>query len=467
LLGSIFLDFHLPNATSWFYASLLIVLALFFRFSRPVSLRNWDLLLLFLLVPALLYLREAQETRRIAEAAVRIEVAGRTAQAVSLLAIPGGGLDAGAALAGVGQVGADAALVRAERAVWGAYLWLLLASGYFLIRCLLDVDLTRRPAFQPNLSLGGMAWLGLTMLVVLSLKTLIPPAEPVPESTSTSLVLERAATLLWMRDAFAIVCHVLVVAGLVWIGVRHFQNPAAGVGAALLYLLLPYTAYHVRELHHVFPAALLVGAVAAYRRPTVAGLLLGLAAGAVFFPLLLFPLWFSFYRRRGALRFTGAFTAMLAAVGACLWLDGSLRPYLHEAMSLPDWRAWDFSARPTAEGLWTGLDLHYAYRVPLFIAYLSLVIATAFWPAVKNLGHLIALSAALIIGVQFWYADAGGIYVLWYLPLLVLLALRPNLADRQPPAIDPATDRLHRVWRWAKQRLLPAVPEPVGSTGRR
>ena len=38
-------------------------------------------------------------------------------------------------------------------------------------------------------------------------------------------------------------------------------------------------------------------------------------------------------------------------------------------------------------------------------------------------------------------------YVLWYLPLLLLLVFRPNLNDRRPPVINRETDWLHRGWR--------------------
>src|SRR5215207_9356024 len=48
---SIFLDFNLPNATTWFYLSLLLAVALFYQFHRLLSLRNWDLVTLFMLVP--------------------------------------------------------------------------------------------------------------------------------------------------------------------------------------------------------------------------------------------------------------------------------------------------------------------------------------------------------------------------------------------------------------------------------
>src|SRR2546421_1810 len=57
---SIFLDFRLPNATTWFYFSFLLAVALFFKFSRLLSVRNWDILTLFLLVPGLLLLQQAR-----------------------------------------------------------------------------------------------------------------------------------------------------------------------------------------------------------------------------------------------------------------------------------------------------------------------------------------------------------------------------------------------------------------------
>ena len=67
--------------------------------------------------------------------------------------------------------------------------------------------------------------------------------------------------------------------GLVLIGYRHFDNIQTGVAVATLYLLLPYTAQMTPRVDHVIPAALLVWAVEAYRRPVVAGIFLGLASG--------------------------------------------------------------------------------------------------------------------------------------------------------------------------------------------
>jgi hypothetical protein len=122
-------------------------------------------------------------------------------------------------------------------------------------------------------------------------------------------------------------------------------------------------------------------------------------------------------------------------------------------MDSPAWQPW--SRYPKTEGFWTGV--HWAYRIPVFLLFLSFVLGTTFWPSPKNLAHVIALSAAVFIGLQWWGADQGGIYILWYVPLLLLLVFRPNLQERVPPPINPETDWLSRCLSWVAataRRLL-------------
>src|SRR5262249_32741553 len=130
-----FLDFNLPNATTWFYLSSLLAVALFFKFNRLLSLRNWDLVTLFLLVPGLLLLQE--EYARAAAAGAK-PAAGR---------------------------------------LWFGYLWLLAGTVYCCGRCRFDLALVRRPALDPNLTPAGLAWLIGALVVCLSGVAVRKPAE--------------------------------------------------------------------------------------------------------------------------------------------------------------------------------------------------------------------------------------------------------------------------------------------------
>jgi hypothetical protein len=253
-------------------------------------------------------------------------------------------------------------------------------------------------------------------------------------------------TSFWVSRGLALLCHLAVVAGLIVMGARHFQDATSGMAAATFYLLLPYTGLYVGQLHHVWPMAFLTWALVLYRYPTFAGLLLGLAAGTAYFPALLFPIWVSFYWGRGAGRFSVLFALSaalcLAVTAVMLWVEGDLENRVQSALALSDWQPWKV---PTSEGFWLGI--HWVYRIPVFIAFLAFLVTTILWPYPKNLAHVMALSAAVLVGMQFWYADQGGVYVLWYLPLLLLLVFRPNLSDRRPLPILPETDWLVRLGR--------------------
>ena len=446
---SIFVQFNLPNPTTWFYFALLLAVALFFKFSRLLSMRNLDLVTLFLPVPGLLLLLEGHSR-------------------------------------------------------WG-YIWLMAASGYLLLRCLWDLALVTRPALSPNLTPGGLGWLAGALFVSLIAVAARAPGEaqvghhkdlPVPQRVQREgeqLLPQQPDAALWVARTLAVLCHLSVVVALVFVAWWHFQDVHAGMAAATFYLLLPYTylllphsqllpgswavtatlpasdSYlplaHSQGLpgqwYHVWPMALMVWAVVLYRRPTVAGLLLGVAAGSVYFPALVLPVWVSFYWRRGWGRFL---TAFVLGVGLCLawlvvfsWFSREDLPRVWP-LAVRDWLPWGPIAAET-QGLWGGV--HPAYRLPVFVAYLALLLITAVWPAPKNLAHVLALSAALLIGTQFWYADQGGVYILWYLPLLLLLVFRPNLSDTRPPVIVPETDWLYRAGRqlaWLR-RWLARLPE--------
>jgi hypothetical protein len=469
---SIFLDFHLPNATTWFYFSFLLAIALFFKFSRLLSVRNLDVVMIFLLVPGLLVVQACrpQPGRAEQEAAQIAAIVGRGACPESAVAMA-------TPLAQFTQQYGPA--LERQRWLWLGYGWLLLGSVYFFCRCVFDLILVQRPALAPNLQTGGLAWLAGALLICM-LAVAYRQAErqlkPAPESNGTSAAASVplppeqtfAVAILWRHwpawavTVLAFVCHTVVLVNLAIIGWRHFQDLAGGMGAVTFYLLLPYMGASVGQIHHVLPMALFLGAVVAYRWPMAAGGILGLATAATYFPLFVLPIWLSFYRERGAGRFVMAYLLTLSlgslTIGLALAQQGQFEDSIQMALRSAAWQPW---LPPSAEGFWTASI--WAYRIPVFLVFLAFVVMTMFWPYPKNLAHVIALSAAVFVGTQWWCGDQGGMYVLWYMPLMLLLVFRPNLQDRAPPPIVVESDWLYRGLRGMARgvRRLLRRSEPV------
>ena len=420
--------YSVDDAT-WLYLSLFLTLAVYFRFSRFFSLRNADLLILSAVSPGILLVRE--------------------------------GFAAG-------------------------FVWLFGLSGVLLLRLVFDSYFTRRPRLEQNLNSQGLTFLGIVAFLFLSVtawnlhelpkstvqtveaadrlsKRLEAPVNAAPPIASPSedvkagpaatvlavpilKTTQLAATInpstqasakasadyaLYAARLTAIVAHLAVVLALVFIGRWHFGDLQIGIAMATLYLLLPCTAYDVARVNHVFPAALILWAVAAYRRPAVAGGLMGLACGILVFPVFLLPLWLAFYDRRGALRFGTALGVVAAVlVGSFALTSVDIASFRNQTMGAIDWSALSFRDDDSG-GFWR--PERAAYRMPVFVAFLVGVSVLSFWPAKKTLEQLIAHSAAIIVATQFWFPQRGGVYTLWYLPLLLVVVFRPALSHLLPP----------------------------------
>jgi len=405
--GSLVTDLGLGPEV-WLFLSLLGCVTLFFKFSRFWSVRNLDLLLLFVLAPGMMLI--------------------------------------------VGNRGHHP---------WSAYIWLFLGSGLWLVRCLLDLGLARRPLLEPNANASGLLCLSLGVMGLLLAETVsLPvedgaarnPAEPSGREDRSSAApgdrnaavnqviamlpppLKRQTPQVIVSRVLASLAHVGLVVSLLAIGWWHFERPLTGIAMAACYLLLPYTRMALVDSGQLVPAALIAAAVLWHLRPALAGALIGLAAGWIPACLGLIALWCGFYRGRGAVRFT------VVAIG--VFIGCALLGY--SVAELADWaralgaRSIDevgllpqFEPRPTGS-FWMSIDS--SFRLPVLIAYLALVLFTMFWPADKNLAELIALSAALLVASQFWYLDKGGTLVMLYLPLAIAMMFRPTLAIRRPAA---------------------------------
>ncbi len=442
-MSELLFQYQRVHATTWAYLASLLTIALYFKFNRVWSVRNWDLLGLILYAPPLLMVQYGIQHPG-EEQAAGIEYAG--------------------------------------------YICLFVVSGLFMLRLLLDAFMVRRPLLEPNLTVGGLTFLGISLLIFLmanvitgtsdkadivgseqaghlreleasatnlnSLRT-HGPGFPVifllPHVSTQSLLGEngKEVTVVTGTDnapsetvplvdvvtvrVVAILSQLAIVLGLVVVGLRHFDNMKTGIAAATLYLLLPYTAMWTGHVTHALPGALLVWAIVMYRRPLAAGAMIGLAFGTIYYPMFLLPLWLSFYWQRGLWKFLLGVVAMIALLVAALaFMSSGMTDFMDGLRQMFGLRM-PFMDSDDLSGAWQFWKP--VYRIPILVAHVGLCLSMALWPAQKNLGVLISYSAAVMLGTQFWHAHSGGLALAWYLPLLLLTIFRPNLEDRTALAV--------------------------------
>ena len=441
--------------TTWVNVSSLLLISIFFKFNRFWSVRNLDLILLILLAPGLLMVNESRQART-AQVTAKIT----TVQPAPLAA---------SALSAQDTVRLD----ELRRTEYFGYLWLFGVSALWLIRLLLDPTMVRRPLLEPNLSNGGLIFMGCALFVFLNTNVLMSDVAPddlkgaqgaqalldrqdrtgdkdqpeeywrrgpgfyflhlLPSIPTHPFVLgdhgrpERVFSLV--AKSMAVASQLAVVIALITIGYWHFENLKMGIGAAAMYLMLPYTAQMTGHVDHVLPAALLLWAVVFYRRPLVAGILIGLALSVFYYPLFLLPLWISFYWQRGFARFvTGALGSVAVMVLSLVFVSKDLASFWEKFQ--PMFALW-IPFTSNLHGIW-GLEWDPWFRLPVIVVCVVLAAGLAIWPSHKNLGTLLSCSAAMMVAVQFWhgFGDGGGMYMAWYLPLTLMTVFRPNLEDR-------------------------------------
>jgi hypothetical protein len=453
-MSEILLQYHKVDPATWVYLSSLLMIGLFFKFNRFWSVRNLDLVLLILLAPGLLMVNRALQSNEAA-----------TAQVDSASSTP--------PVAPPTAAAAQPPKLTDPTLAYTGYLWLFAVAGVWLVRLLLDPTMVRRPLLEPNLTNGGLVFLSVALFLFLMSNVLTsnPSADDLTGPKGAQHIMERHDTtndknkpedykqygpgfyLLHLLPSvptspfiradqtqpdkafevasklMAIVSHLAVVAALVTIGYWHFENIKMGIGAATIYLLLPYTAQMTGHVDHVLPAALLLWAVVLYRRPALAGIFLGLAISVFYYPLFLLPLWISFYWQRGLARFLmGTGGSIAAMILSLVFVSNDLASFWLKFQ--PMFALW-IPATRDLHGIW-GLGWDPWYRLPVIAGCGALAAGLAIWPAHKNLGTLLSCSAAMMVAVQFWhgFGVGGGMYMAWYLPLLLVTVFRPNLEDR-------------------------------------
>lgn len=452
-MPDILFHYERVSPTSWAYLSSLLMLALYFKFNRVWSVRNIDLLLLVMLSPGLLLVQWAWENTALAERSAEIEYLG--------------------------------------------FLWLFVAGGLLLVRLMLDSAMVRRPLLEPNLNTAGLMFMGGFLMFFLMANVVtgkpspgdLSPARQVEEiraqgkaeidetepdsfttdgpgfwllysqprivtqkiisaegSEQVATPAEQVEQEREIQEAtarvMAILSHMMIVVGVIVIGHWHFGNAPVGIAVATLYLMLPYTALWTGDVRHALPASLLVWAVVFYRYPLLAGMMVGLASGTIYYPAFLLPLWCSFYWLRGVKRFVfGVLLMIVVLVMTLAFTATSMDKFIEHLLQMFGMRL------PTTthmEGIWKTWS-HY-YRFPVLAVFVALSFGFAIWPTQKNLATLLSGSAAIMLGAQFWNPYNGGIFIAWYLPLLLLTIFRPNLEDRT------ALTKINEGWWSARQR---------------
>lgn len=497
-MSDLLLYYQRPEPATWVFLSSFLFIGIYFVFHRFFSVRNLDLLLLLLLAPGLMMVYEGRQMKLGAQSMLGAQdLATQANRSLS-------SQDASARLVAVQPTGNHQNLVAwqlehppidsdlntyppvagvdmdsARRLEYYGFVALLIACGLLMIRMLLDSALVRRPLLVPNLSIGGLSFIGVSMFIFLmgnivtsspreqqirgpslgpgyALLNMLPdlPTLPKDKPQDQQAESEAEASAPWLPNVariLAILSNLAIVLGIVGVGYWHFDNVQTGIGCAVMYLLLPYTAQLTGNIQHVTPAALLVLALLAYRQPLISGCLLGLAAGLVYYPLFLLPLWISFYWHRGLSRLLTGICASLVVLAGLLLLQGFDAFAVHLRWMFGLWS-------PRMEGLdgiWGPGGIPPDFRLPVLVGFFLLSVSFVFWPTRKNLGTLMCSTAAVMLASQFWHGNGGGLFMAWFLPFTLLTIFRPNLDDR----VATTVVRLRR----GKRSGAPERPTAVGS----
>ncbi len=365
------------------------------------------------------------------------------------------------------------------------YTWssiiLMALTLLLIVRLLFDESLTRRPRLDQNLNQAGITFLCIPAFAILMISVFMGHPED-----STFKAVEHGRALLERRDVqvdpqtggdtqpaptetliaaggaamaqlsgnlpkspagdsantsnfevllaqiLVVVAHTFVVLGLLTIGRQHFASLQIGFSMSCLYLLLPCTAVNVHELNHVLPAACLVWAIASYRNPVVSGVLLGLASGTLFFAAFLLPLWAVFYGKKGGLRFVVSVLGIGAVlITSLLLISGDASSFTNKLVTTANWTAYRLLDDSPTDGDATLSQLF--IRIPMAAIFFVMLTAMTVLPRPRNLENLLSNSTCLVVAAQMWYPDDIGTYVLWYLPLFLIVIFRPRLDRFTPP----------------------------------
>jgi hypothetical protein len=236
--------------------------------------------------------------------------------------------------------------------------------------------------------------------------------------------------------AAAVLFDLLTIGALFLLG-RRIRGPSLGIVLAYAWAAYPFTLYaSSTNSNDTLVALLLVVTLLMAGRPLARGASVALAGLTKLAPLALAPLFARTPRdaprgwlRPGPVSFAAyalgfAFTATLALLPVIL--GGDLRTFWDHTIAFQHDRESPFSIW----GLWSGLD---TVQLAVQAAAALLALLVGVWPRRPTLTQMAACGAAVLIALQlaldYWFF----LYVVWFLPL-VLVALLGRLGDPEAQA---------------------------------
>ncbi|MFN8160405.1 MAG: PepSY domain-containing protein [Solirubrobacterales bacterium] len=222
--------------------------------------------------------------------------------------------------------------------------------------------------------------------------------------------------------AAAVFFDLAAVALIALLGYRMRRGPPGvmlGATLAFAWAAYPYTAYVLESnSNDSLVAVLLIATLLLAARPAARGATLALATFTKFAPLLLAPMLATLGDRDGRrrVRSAGLFAAGFLAVSALVMAQTAIDPGLHTFYE----RTIAYQAgRDSPFSIWGQVGLE-PLRVAILVLAGALSVLFAFVPRRKSLLQVSALGAALLIALQLAAQHWFYLYIVWFLPLVLV-----------------------------------------------
>jgi len=228
----------------------------------------------------------------------------------------------------------------------------------------------------------------------------------------------------------AAVAFDLLTAAALWLLGRRLRGPDLGALLAYAWATFPFTLLVANtNTNDGLVAVLVTAAMLALGRPALRGAVVAAAALTKFAPLVLAPLFATYGTppRRALIVTTGSFALVAALALAPVAFGDGLGTFYDRTLGFQADRGSPFS-------VWGLYDL--PGRTVALAAALVLAVVVAFVPRRRDPVSVAALGAAALIALQLALEHWFYLYVVWFLPL-VLVAL---LSGRRIGSIDSARE---------------------------